>query len=155
MSKKIPIPLSSDYDATISLLNAYLIEWNEREKMLWSVVFKFYYAIVIITLLPNISDYIGLKIPPIPTVIFRLIGLLLSFVFLYISMGYCIRLHASSETYQNILNKLPEEYQRKSIRQIKCINIPIGKIFLPRIHYVICFLLFLSLLFLSIVLILI
>lgn len=66
-----------------------------------------------------------------------------------------MRLHASSDTYQNILKKLPEDYQRRDMRQIKGKRILVGKMFLPRLQYVICFLLFLSLLFLSIVLILI
>lgn len=155
MDKKTSTGLSSDYDTTVSLLNIYLTEWSIRESTLWSIVFKFYYAIIIIILLPNISEYIEVKIPPVPTSLFRFVGLLLSFVFLYISLGYCMRLHASSDTYQKILKKLPEDYQRRDIRQIKCKRILVGKMFLPRLQYVICFLLFLSLLFLSIVLILI
>ena len=142
--------LSSDYDTTISLLNLYFSEFSFRDKLLWSQVFKFYYAILIIILLPNLSDFFQVNLPTLPIIIFRIIGLLLSFLFLYISFGYVIRLHAISSTYQALLNELPEKYRRKSIKDIK-----MGKLFMPRLSYVFCFTLFLSLFLLSIILMII
>lgn len=90
--------LSSDYDTTISLLNVYFSEWSHRDQILWSQIFKFYYAILIIILLPNISPHFDLTLPPMPDLAFRLLGLLLSIVFLYIALGYVVRLQAISYT---------------------------------------------------------
>lgn len=141
-------PLSSEYDTTISLLNLYYSESNYRSQVLWSQIFRFYYAILIIILLPNMSTFFQITLPNIPIIVFRIIGILLSFSFLYVSFGYAIRLQAINDTYQNLLDELPKKYHRKSIK-----DIGIGKIFMPRISYVLCFSLFLSLFFLSIILI--
>lgn len=145
--------LSSEYDSTISLLGVYFSEWHHRSQTLWSQTFKFYYAVLIIILLPNLVDYFQLHIPNLPIVIFRIIGLFFSFIFLYISIGYVIRLQSIGITYQNIINKLPEEYRREKIKNITIKNIHVGKIFSLNLSYIICFTLFLSLFFLSIILI--
>ncbi len=147
--------LSSDYDTTISLLNLYLAEWIQRDQITWSQIFKIFYAILIIILLPNLALHFNLELPNLPILIFRIIGLFLSFIFLYISLGYAMRLQAISDTYRDIIKKLPEEYQRKSVKDIKFKNKFIGKIFMPRIGYLICFALFLALLSLSIILMII
>lgn len=144
--------LSSDYDTTISLLNVYLAEWIQRDQIIWSQIFKFFYAILIIILLPNLALHFDLVLPNLPILIFRIIGLFLSFLFLYISLGYAVRLHAISDTYRDIIKTLPTEYQRKSIECIKFKNKSIGKIFMPRIGYIICLALFLVLFSLSIIL---
>lgn len=147
--------LSSDYDTTISLLNIYIAEWIHRDQIIWSQIFKFFYAILIIILLPNLALHFDLTLPNLPIFIFRIIGLLLSFVFLYISLGYAIRLQAISDTYKDIIETLPVKYQRKSIKDIKLKNISIGKLFIPSIGYIICFTLFLILVSLSIILMII
>lgn len=145
-------PLSSDYDTTISLLNVYITEWSQRDQIIWSQIFKFFYAILIIILLPNLALYLQIELPSLPIFSFRIIGLFLSLAFLYISIGYAMRLQAISDTYQNIIKKLPIEYQRKSVQNIKYRNKHIGKFFMPRLVYIICFALFFILLFLSVVL---
>lgn len=106
-------------------------------------------------LLPNLAIHFQFELPAVPTFIFRLIGVFLSFIFLYVSLGYAIRLKLIGDTYQNIINKLPEEYQRKSIKNIKYKYVNIGKIFAPRLSYTISFALFLSLFSLAIILIII
>lgn len=147
--------LSSDYDTTISLLNVYLVEWCHRDQIIWSQIFKFFYAILIIILLPNLTLHFQLILPNLPVLIFRIIGLFLSLIFLYISLGYATRLQAISDTYQNIIKKLPEEYQRKSIQSIKYKTLHIGKYFMPRLGYIICLALFFVLFSLSVILIII
>lgn len=147
--------LSSDYDTTISLLNVYLAEWIHRDQIIWSQTFKFFYAILIIILLPNLALHFDLALPNLPIFIFRIIGLFLSLLFLYISLGYAIRLQAISDTYRDIIKTLPQEYQRKSIKDIKFKNRFVGKLFMPRIGYVICLALFLVLFSLSIILMII
>lgn len=147
--------LSSDYDSTISLLNLYFSEWSHRDQILWAQIYKFYYAILIFILLPNLADHFQLNLPTIPVFIFRIIGLILSLIFLYISLGYAIRLQAIGDTYQNIINKLPKDYQRESIKNIKYKNIQIGKFFMFKLGYMICVTLFITLFSLSIVLMII
>lgn len=145
--------LSSDYDTTISLLNLYLNEWIRRDQILWSQIFKFFYAILIIILLPNLALHFDLVLPNnFPILIFRLIGFFLSFLFLYIALGYTIRLQAIGDTYSEIIKTLPLEYQRISIKDIKFKNKSIGKFFKPRLGYVLSFVLFFILSFLSVIL---
>ena len=141
--------LSSDYDTTISLLNVYFSEWSHRDQILWSQIFKFYFATLIVILLPNIYNYFQMELPPLPDFAFRIIGILLSFVFLYVSLGYAIRLHNISESYRLILNKLPDEYKQIPLDTMNYKGIPIGKIFKKRLAYTICIILFLSLFSLS------
>lgn len=141
--------LSSDYDTTISLLNVYFAEWSHRDQLLWSQTFKFYYATLIVILLPNVSGLFQMDLPPISKLIYRLIGLLLSLVFLYISLGYAIRLHIISESYRLILDKLPMEFQQKNFDNLSIKPLNISKIFKPRLGYLICIALFLSLFLLS------
>ena len=143
-------PLSSEYDSTIALLNVYFTEWIQRDQMLWTQVFKFYYAILVVILMPYITKYFKISLPSLPTNIFSILGIILSILFLYVSLCYAIRLHAISDTYQNIVNKLPKEYQRKGLKEFR-----FEKLLKPRLPYVICPALSLSLLILSIILILI
>ncbi len=148
-------PLSEEYATTISLLNIYLEEWRLRDQLIWSQMYRFFYAILIIILLPNLDFYLKSNLPSLPIYIFRILGLLFSFIFLYVSWGYTVRLHAITDTYQNIINTLPKEYQRKSIQEFKYKGINIGKFFKLRLDRVICITLFLLLLSLSLILMII
>ena len=142
-------PLSSDYDSTISLLNVYFMEWSHRDQMLWAQTFRFYYASLIVILLPNISGALQIDLPAIPKLIYRLIGLLISLVFLYVSLGYAIRFHIISKSYREILYKLPNEYKQKSFDDFGPKEIKVAKLFKPRLGYIVCITLFLSLILLS------
>ncbi len=148
-------PLSEEYATTISLLNIYLEEWRLRDQLLWSQMYRFFYAILIIILLPNLDFYLKSNLPSLPMYIFRCLGLFFSFIFLYVSWGYTVRLHAITDTYQSIIYKLPDEYRRKSIQKFKYKKINIGKIFKLRLDRVICLTLFLILFSLSIILMII
>ena len=133
-----------DYNETISLLNVYLSEWSHRDKELWAKALKLYYAI------PNISNFFNVVLPSLPAIIFRIIGLFLSLIFLYVTFGYAIRFQAIAETYQSIINELPEKYHRKSIKTYKT-----GHFFSLKINYLLYFALFISLFTLSITLMII
>lgn len=139
-----------DYNETISLLNVYLSEWIHRDKELWSKALKLYYAILVIILFPNITNFFNVILPSLPAIIFRIIGLFLSLLFLYVTFGYAIRFQAIAETYQSIINELPEKYRRKSIKTYKT-----GKLFSLKINYILYFALFISLFVLSITLMII
>ena len=143
-------PIPSDYETTISLLSVYFSEWSHRDQILWSQIYKFFYAILVVILLPNISSFLQIDLPDIPTEFFCLCGLILSILFLYVSFGYLKRLEASGKTYSKIIETLPPEYQRISLRDLRH-----GVLFTPRTSYFICFTLFLILCSLSLILLLI
>lgn len=69
-------PLSEEYATTISLLNIYLEEWRLRDQLIWSQMYRFFYAILIIILLPNLDFYLKSNLPSLPIYIFRILGLL-------------------------------------------------------------------------------
>lgn len=139
--------LSSDYDTTISLLNVYLTEWIQRDQVIWSQIFKFYYAILVVTLLPNMPGLF--ELPPNCIIICRIIGLVLSVVFFYVSFGYAVRLHIVSVSYRRILNKLPEEFRQINFNDITFRGKNIARIFKARLAYIICVILFVSLFMLA------
>ena len=108
-------------DQLINLMNVYLSEWEHRDSMLWKQVFTYFFATLIVMILPfaNIWDFsLGDKIEPW---IFPVIGLLMTLVFSVIGKGYAIRLQAIGHTYGELIDKLPKEFKRQKIEQrTKC-----------------------------------
>ena len=111
----------------LDLMDIYLSEWKHRDEMLWKQVFKYFYASLVVLFLPNIASFLGINLPEFPAVLFPLAALVLSLVFLYISIGYSKRLEASGNTYQKLINLLPEELRRVSVSDP---NIKFGRFFL-------------------------
>lgn len=111
----------------LDLMDIYLSEWKHRDEMLWKQVFKYFYATLVVLFLPNIASFLGINLPEFPAVLFPLAALVLSLVFLYISIGYSKRLEASGNTYQKLINLLPEELRRISVSDP---NIKFGRFFL-------------------------
>ena len=104
-------------DQIISLMEIYLTEWAHRDELLWTQVFQYFYATLIVIVLPNIAAFIGIVLPQINTKLFPIIGMVMALVFLYVGLGYAIRLRASSRTYEKMMGLLgSEEYARISIR---------------------------------------
>ncbi len=109
-----------DNDQLIHLMSVYLSEWEHRDELLWTQVFKYFYATLIVIVLPNIAKFVGIEIPEINTNLFPIIGLIMALVFLYVGLGYALRLQASSKTYVKIMKLLGNaEYERISIRDKK------------------------------------
>lgn len=110
-------------DQIISLMEIYLNEWEHRDSLLWKQAFKFFYANLVVTVLPSIAEFVGISLPPINKKVFPIIGIIMSMVFLYIGIGYAIRLRASSRTYENTMKLLGDEkYCRVSIKDKKHIK---------------------------------
>ena len=125
----------------ISLMAVYLDEWKHRDSLLWSQTFKLFYANLIIITLPYIADFLGISLPQIDNKVFSIVGIIIAFVFLYISLGYSKRLNASSKTYAKMIKMLENEnYQRIPLEKIKN-----GKIFKTSIATVLTYTLFLVL----------
>lgn len=142
--------ISLDYNTTISLLNVYFSEWSHRDQMMYAQMFKFFYAILVIILVPNLINYFQIDLHSLPNFTFRLIGLLLSFMFLYFNLGNALRFKAIGDTYQAIINELPEKYRRISIKQYKY-----SKLFTANLYFIVSNILFLSLFLLSLTLLII
>jgi len=132
----------------IALLDVYLNELIFRDQVLWSNTFKFFYASMIVILLPNISDIININFPYLPILLFRIIGFIMTITFLYIALGYAKRLEASTNTYNKMIEKLEIEYQRESIKNLK-----FGKLFKFRTSYIVVFIMFSSLIIMNIILV--
>ena len=106
-----------NYDQIISLLDVYFNEWAHRDNSIWNHVFKYFIATLIIMIMPNIANGIGLDMD-IPPLLFRFVGLGIAIFAFYAGMAYALRLDASSQTYRNILNKLPEDYRRVTLKDV-------------------------------------
>ena len=137
-------------DNLLSLLEIYLSEWEHRSEVLWRQVFYYFYAIVVVLLLPNIASFIGVKLPNLPELLFPIIALFLSFAFLYVSLGLAKRIDASVKTYNKLIHLLPPELRTITVASPEIKN---GKLFSKRMSVIICYLLFFCLLFMSIVMI--
>lgn len=137
-------------DNILTLMNIYLSEWCHRDELLWKQIYTYFYATLIVLFLPNITTFIGINLSALPSIAFPIVALIMSVIFLYVSIGYAKRLEAIGNTYQRLINYLPQELQRISIADA---TIRGGRFFKRRMAFVIGFLMFLSLLVMSIVMI--
>lgn len=104
------------HDQIIALLGVYLSEWQHRDELLWTQVFKYFYATLVVTVLPNAAAFVGIELPEINDKLFPVIGMVMGIIFLYVGLGYAVRLRASSRTYEKIMKMLGDEkYERISI----------------------------------------
>ena len=150
-NEKINDSKELDPEQLISLMAIYLDEWKHRDSLLWSQTFKLFYANLIVIILPYVTNFLGLSLPPINNKIFFIIGIVFAFVFLYIGLGYAKRLNASSATYKNMMKLLgKEQYCRVPLEKIKG-----GKLFKPSIATVLVYAMFFALEIIAITLLLI
>lgn len=108
-----------NYDQIISLLSIYESEWEHRNNILWSQVFRFFYLSIFIMVLPNITNYLSISLPEIEPKLFPIVGILSATMSLLFSLSYSKRLQASSDTYKKVNNFLPTEYQLVKLEDIK------------------------------------
>jgi hypothetical protein len=106
-------PEVMDLNNLISLLNLYLSEFIHRNQILWSQLYKLFFAILVVIVLPNIPELFKVSMA-IPTIMFRVLGVALPLAFFYVGMAYCKKLKAITNTYNEALKKLPEGYRRES-----------------------------------------
>lgn len=137
-----------NYDQIISLLSVYESEWEHRNNILWSQVFKFFYISIFIMVLPNITTYLSINLPELPSKLFPIVGILSSTLSYIVSLSYSKRLEASSETYKQINSFLPDKYRR-----VKLKNIKYGKYFMFRHTTIIPLILYIVTIIIGVVLI--
>ena len=114
VKNKVRYPITNT-EELLTLMNIYYMEWEHRDTLMWQQVCTLFFAVFIIILLPFAKIWDITLTDKIPKVIFPITGILLSFIFLYITIQYAKRLSKSGETYRELIEHLPEEFQRKSI----------------------------------------
>lgn len=139
---------SSNYTKLKDMLSLHQKEWIHRDSTMWGLIFKYFYATLIVILMPNIASFIKITLPNIQNDVFRVIGIVMSIAFLYISIAYAYRLQAVSKTYRDLLEMLDEPYRRIKIKDMRY-----GKLFNPSLSYILPTVMFLCLMGLSIALI--
>lgn len=136
-------------DEILHLMEIYMSEWCHRDQM-WQQSFKYFYASLVVLLLPNLSSYLGIDLADFPVVWFRIVGLLVSLVYFYVSLGYTRRLDSVGRAYSNVMNYMPKELRRMSFSKSKT---RINRLFSIRMSYVITTVMFLGLFTLAVVMI--
>ena len=135
----------------IDLMNVYLSEWKHRDELFWIQLFKYFYATLVVILIPYVGKNFK-EFPDIPNWAIALLGFLMSLFFLYVLFGYCVRLTAVSTIYKELVYMLPEEYRRKEVEVIatKKWNKYAGKLLNFELKYLTSFIMFFALNILSI-----
>ena len=108
----------------ISLYAVYESEWEHRNNILWVQTFRFFFISIFVMVLPNISSYLSIKLPVLPTKLFSVLGIIISTISYVISLSYGKRLQAISKSLTNLNNFLPHEYRR-----VRLENVHLGKYF--------------------------
>lgn len=99
----------------LQLLSVYQEELKFRDDMLWKQTYRFFYATLIVTLLPNIPGLIDLNNVPFSNKLFPVLGIVMSIFFGLLTKIYGSKLKASVSTYNKMLDALPEQYHRTSL----------------------------------------
>ena len=107
---------SLSYKELFQLMDLCLQEWIHRDLVLWKQVITYFWAALIVIVLP----YTALlsETFPLPVWCFSIIGFVLTVAFCWISLSHCARLRASGITYGKYLALLPPELQRVKIREL-------------------------------------
>lgn len=103
----------------IQAMEHYFQEYIHRDNNMWSQNYKFFFSSLAITLLPNLTENFGLTLPENLTTnikIFPIMGIILAFIFLYISNESARRFCSVSKTYNALIELLPDDLQRKKIQ---------------------------------------
>lgn len=119
------VPLSTEQ--IIALLDIYESEWQHRNNILWSQVFKLFYFSIFIMSLPIISSGLGYNLPQISSLIFPVIGAISAVFSYYMAISYALRLKVTRDSIDKLLRFLPPKYRIKKLPTIKY-----GKFFMWR-----------------------
>lgn len=148
LQKEQESSINPNPDQIISLMNMYLNEWEHRDQMLWSQVFKYFYACLIVTVLPYAADKMQITLPEgMDSRYFPFVGVVMGFIFLYVGLGYAYRLKAIGDTYKRLNNMLPKVFQRDSIEDPS--KYPIGRHFSARMSMILVIVMFFAIEFIA------
>lgn len=124
----------------ISLADVYLSEWKHRDEWFWRQTFRYFYAILIVLFLPNLTEKYSIDIIGIPATVFYHMAFFMSLFFWYLAIGYSKRLEAVSKVYITLLETMPEDYCRINLSDET--KIKGGKWFNVRLAYIMCAIMF-------------
>lgn len=154
----------------LQLISIYLSEWDHRATALWNQVFKYFYATLIVLFLPNLANHLNIDLPDISIKIFPITAFLLSWVFLFVSIGCAKRAKDIGNKYKNLVALLPEKFRKaseldpnqnlvnllpKKLRQVpeSMLNSKFAKNLYNNMSYLICGVMFIALVLLSAIMI--
>ena len=106
----------------LSLMNIYLTEWSHRDSLMWKQICTFFFATFIVISLPFGEIWKIALTEIIPNFVFPITGIVLSLIFLYITIQYAHRLSKISDTCRELIEYLPEEFQRRKLYDKDSIN---------------------------------
>lgn len=117
----------------IQLMEIYCAEYCHRDDAYWRHIKTYFFAILIIDIIPFANIFgIDFKVN-LPNYIFPVIGMILTVFFYVIGKGFEVRLKAASESYNNLILMLPKKFRRKSIHKYSndaLYNYPLSSIIL-------------------------
>lgn len=137
-------------DQLLSLMSIYLSEWEHRDEVLWRQVFKFYYAVLIVIIFPNITNSLKVRIPALSDRLFYIIGILMACMFLYVAIGTAMRTGASYEAYRKIANLLQDDKYKRVLVEKRYPKM--GRLFSKSIAIPIIIAMFISLIVIAVIL---
>lgn len=114
-------------DQLIALLEIYESEWQHRNNLLWSQVFKLFYFSIFIITIPILSDGLGFNMPKVSRLVFPVSGFLAASFSYYMAIGYALRLRVTRDSLNNLIKLLPPQYRLLRLSKLKY-----GKYFMKR-----------------------
>ena len=113
--RKYPI---DNTEQLLKLIDTYLAEWMHRDSMLWKQIFTYFFASLIVMILP-FANIAGFSLEgAVPDWIFPAVGTFMSLAFFVIGKGYAVRLTAVGIVYDRLINKLPKDFRRIKLEEI-------------------------------------
>lgn len=122
----------------IHLMEIYLTEWCHRDSWLWKQMYTWFFAGLVVDILPFTTIWNIDLTNVIPKWIFPIVGIIISIFFSIMSGAYTIRLAAVGKTYANLIETLPTEMRRIKIADMgdkhifKLLNYPMTRV-LPEV----------------------
>ena len=105
-------------DQLLHLMDIYLSEWQHRDSLLWKQIFTYFFATLIVMILP-FADIAGFSLgDTVPQWIFPVVGLMMTVAFFVVGKAYAVRLTATGMAYGRLIDKLPKEYRRVKLEEI-------------------------------------
>lgn len=105
-------------DQLISLMNVYMSDINQRDSMFWKQIFTYFFVTIFVIMLPELTTIVDVH-ETLPNFLFRMIGMGLALIFLFISHAYIARMKCLSDVYMDMIDMLPPDFRRKRVSNLK------------------------------------
>lgn len=102
----------------LRLIEFYHTDWMHRDSFLWKQVFKYFFATLIVIIIPFTDNWILNFEGIIPKWIFPSVGIVLSCIFFIVGRGHVARLRASGKKYNDLFEMLPKDFRRITLDEI-------------------------------------